>query len=278
MHSVPPLGGQNNEKGEYFHEHGVPGFLSPRTYRQTWTQYQQHLVEQINETTAETEDAGKTPYKIHLERSRQPEHAHFYNIAAMAHFNYLWWESISDQKKAVPEGLRKDIEETFHSMESLRTEMLEHADAMFGNGFVWLMKQNISQPGIGSHTNLRILCTYNAGSPYADAWRMKQDRESSTALNLDGQRRAEMTRPQNRVGVMGPYSQQARDGYQLPNTLDATPLLCLNTWQHMWIPDYGITGKRAYLAGWWERVDWDVVYQRYNQAGRVGGNGHGYRR
>jgi len=194
----------------------------------------------------------------------------------MTHFNHLWWESLSDVKKPVPESLRKDIEESFHSMDSLRTEMLEHADAMFGNGFVWLMKEKVGQAGVGMHTNLRILCTYNAGSPYAEAWRMKQSQESNTALHPADQRRAQMSRPQNSVGSFGQYSQQAKDGYSTANSLDAIPLLCLNTWQHMYVPDYGITGKRIYLGAWWERIDWDVVYQRYNHAGRIGSAGSGY--
>ena len=209
--------------------------------------------------------------------SRKPEYAHLYNIAAMAHFNFLWWESISDVKKAVPENLKKDIEESFHSMDGLRREMLEHADAMFGNGFVWLMKEDAANAGIGMHTNLRILCTYNAGSPYADAWKMRQDNQPRY-LNTQDRRRAEMNRPQNNVGAFGQYSQQSKDGYTPLNTLEATPLLCLNTWQHMWIPDYGILGKRAYLAAWWERIDWDVVRQRYHHAGNKAGSGYGSRR
>ncbi|KAK5952573.1 hypothetical protein OHC33_006165 [Knufia fluminis] len=280
-HSVPPLGGPNNEKGEYFSEHGVPGFLSPKTYRQAWKQYQQHLVDQLDELTVGSEYEHKTPHVIHTQMSRQPQYAYLYNISAMACFNHLWWEGISDVKKSVPENLRKDIEESFHSMDSLRNEMLESADAMFGNGFVWLMKESVGQAGVGMHSNLRILCTYNAGSPYAEAWKMKQDKESSTGLNVQERNNIQMNRPQNTVGSFGRYSQQGKDGSISSNSLQAIPLLCLNTWQHMWIPDYGILGKRSYLGAWWDRIDWDVVYQRYNHASRtagMAGNGYPYRR
>lgn len=204
---------------------------------------------------------------MHKEFSRQPERADFYNICAMAHFNHQWWESLSSTKKAIPDGLRKDIEEAFESVENLRSEMLEHADAMFGNGFVWLMKENSpSYASYNNHTPLRILCTYNAGSPYAEAYKMRQNIDMATGLKLPDR----MTQVNNTAGAMGRYSAMGKDGVVTATQLNAHPLLCLNVWQHMWIPDYGILGKRAYLAAWWERVDWDVVQARYNKQSAVG--------
>lgn len=204
---------------------------------------------------------------MHKEFSRQPERADFYNICAMAHFNHLWWESLTSSKKAIPESLRKDIEENFQSVDNLRTEMLEHADAMFGNGFVWLIKEN-SNRSSNLHTPLRILCTYNAGSPYAEAYRMRQSMDMSTGLDIAS---ARMKRPQNTVGFMGQHSQLGREGSNVQSQLDGYPILCLNVWQHMWIPDYGIMGKRAYLAAWWERIDWDVVANKYNMKEKIDG-------
>ena len=40
---------------------------------------------------------------------------------------------------------------------------------------------------------------------------------------------------------------------------DLTPVLCLNTWEHVWLRDYGVGGKREYVENWWRAVDWDVV-------------------
>ncbi|KAI9884643.1 MAG: hypothetical protein M1823_003563 [Watsoniomyces obsoletus] len=40
------------------------------------------------------------------------------------------------------------------------------------------------------------------------------------------------------------------------------PILCVNTWQHVWMWDYGIAGKWDYLQAWWERIDWAVVANR----------------
>ena len=40
---------------------------------------------------------------------------------------------------------------------------------------------------------------------------------------------------------------------------DIDILLGVNTWQHVWLMDWGIGGKKAFLEGWWKAIDWDVV-------------------
>lgn len=55
---MPDLG-NNNEKGLIFQENGVDGFLTPKTYRQTWQQYQKHLCDEVNSTTE-----GAKPHTI----------------------------------------------------------------------------------------------------------------------------------------------------------------------------------------------------------------------
>ena len=40
------------------------------------------------------------------------------------------------------------------------------------------------------------------------------------------------------------------------------PLLCVSTWEHVWLRDRGITGKRRFLEAWWEKIDWEVVFER----------------
>lgn len=73
--------------------------------------------------------------------------------------------------------------------------------------------------------------------------------------------RPSMHYPQNRVGSNRYMNPDEKD--RSPNSLVSYPILCLNVWQHMWIPDYGIMGKRQYLGAWWERIDWQVVFNRF---------------
>lgn len=53
-----------------------------------------------------------------------------------------------------------------------------------------------------------------------------------------------------------------------PGALDVQPILCVNTWEHAWMMDYGIAGKEEYLERWWDRINWDVVFDNYNAVGQ----------
>lgn len=44
---------------------------------------------------------------------------------------------------------------------------------------------------------------------------------------------------------------------------DIDILLGVNTWQHVWLMDWSIGGKRAFLEGWWNAIDWDVVERNW---------------
>ena len=73
----------------------------------------------------------------------------------------------------------------------------------------------------------------------------------------------ERTAASNEVGAHGPSSRTDT----APGGIAVTPILCLNTWEHVWLPDYGIThegisGKRLYAANWWEVIDWRTVAER----------------
>lgn len=82
-------------------------------------------------------------------------------------------------------------------------------------------------------------------------------------------------RVQNTAGSFGRASAAARGMNSIPldplgadagvdtsryGIADVIPVLCVNTWEHCYIHDYGVAGKRAYLASWWEHVDWEKVW------------------
>ena len=139
---------------------------------------------------------------------------------------------------------------------------------MFGPGFTWLIKRN---PG----HQLSILNTYLAGSPFPGAHYRRQPLDAATnpsssiprvqppwadALNLSG-------RESNvRAGKFGPF---AEHGQLAPGGVQLEPLMCVNTWQHCWLMNWGIAGKRGYLEAWWDSIDWGVVERNANWGGNV---------
>jgi Fe-Mn family superoxide dismutase len=178
----------------------------------------------------------------------------------MAHNNHFFFKNLSPRPVAMPSSLRKALEDSFSSVETLRREFVATAAAMFGPGFVWLVRTQ----GAGHPHGYRLLTTYLAGSPYPGAhWRRQ-----AVDMNAVGGASSEAQDGASRWLV----NQQAALGRGLtaewkktaPGGVDLVPLLCLNTWEHVWLRDYGLGaagygGKRAYVEAWWEAVDWEAV-------------------
>lgn len=47
------------------------------------------------------------------------------------------------------------------------------------------------------------------------------------------------------------------------------PLLCLSLHPHVYIPDYGINGKDAYIENFWRNVNWEQIERRYQDVKSV---------
>jgi Fe-Mn family superoxide dismutase len=45
----------------------------------------------------------------------------------------------------------------------------------------------------------------------------------------------------------------------------------VNTWEHVWLQQYGIKGKRQFLEAWWDKIDWDIVAQNATLSSRARG-------
>jgi len=123
----------------------------------------------------------------------------------------------------------------------MRTELLATASSMFSNGWVWLV--------FDQNKNLRILCTYNAGTPYGAAYR-RQDTDMNTDQTLGD-------------GSISYMTDTIRSATQSNIENWAVPLLNINCWEHAWLEDYGITGKERYLEAVWDRINWNVVASRW---------------
>ncbi|KAI1420603.1 Manganese/iron superoxide dismutase [Xylaria sp. FL1777] len=266
FHTVPEL--------DQFKMHGqVPGVLSPAGYAMAWTQYMEHITEKLNFMTAGTDYEHQDALTILKSAARNPAQAAIFNYASMSHNNHFFFKQLLNlqtlydemvekqrptgqtedkielepSENRIPPRLKKELERNFSSIETLRLELLTTASAMFGPGFVWLVKNAQS-------LELRVLATYLAGSPYTAAhWRRQ---------NVDWN-----TSSADRTTVSGFYD-RAQTGagntggqftHQAPGGTDVTPLLCLNTWEHVWLGDYGIKGKGTYLEQWWEAIDWQKV-------------------
>ncbi|KAI9796024.1 MAG: hypothetical protein M1833_006532 [Piccolia ochrophora] len=180
--------------------------------------------------------------------------ASLFNHASMAHNNHFFFNCISPKRTPIPSLLSDQLAEDFSSLETLRQEFIATGSAMFGPGFVWLVKAT-------DRSQFRLLTTYLAGSPYPGAHYRRQpvDMNSQSLDSTGGLSGADYARQrtvQNTAGVIGDSSGQAR---LAPGGIALVPILCVNIWEHVWLRDFGVGGKRRFLEAWWERIDWNVV-------------------
>lgn len=173
----------------------------------------------------------------------------------MAHNNHFFFKNLSPDPQPMPADLRRDLERSFSSIETLRREFVATANAMFGPGFVWLVHTG---PG-----DFAVLPTYLAGSPYPAAhWRRQDVDMNTTGARGSASSWLKNTQGQGRDQVKG--MPQKKEGAPPGGAAKITPLLCLNTWEHVWLRDYGVGlggegGKKAFAEAWWEAVDWESV-------------------
>jgi Fe-Mn family superoxide dismutase len=172
----------------------------------------------------------------------------------MAHNNHFFFSTLSPNPGPMPEALKTELVKSFGSIDTLRREFVVTASSMFGPGFVWLVKTK--------DKNYSLLSTYLAGSPYPGAHYRRQavdmnteDKSVSEALarKLGGP-------ATNTVGAHGQYS---RNQSIAPGGIEINPILCINMWEHVYLPDYGVGygegGKKAFASAWWDTIDWEVV-------------------
>lgn len=227
---------------------GIPGLLSPAAFKTAWSDYMSFVMGELNHLTAGKEYQNLDAKSLLVKFARDPQHAYEFNLASMAFNNHFFFKGINTQpepSRPSPE-FQGNLIQTFSSMETLREEFLTTAEAMFGPGFVWLVQTN-------STRKYRILPTYLAGSPLSGAHYRRQPVDQNT-----------QPEPTNTAGLFGPTSVTQKGKPKMPlGGVDVTPLLCVNTWEHVWlqdyVPRYGFAGKRMYLEAWWDKINWSTA-------------------
>ena len=218
----------------------------------------------------------------------------------MAHNNTLFFRNLAPRPVALPAPLRRALDDAFGSVDTLRREMAAAARAMFGPGFVWLVKTTGEGTTGRGRPALRVLATYLAGSPYPQAHWRRQSLDMNTLggasdaaqspvrdwfakqqqAALDTGRRGGGAAAATPPSPLPPLAQApARpvgdEDRRAPGGVDVVPLLCLNTWEHVWIRDYGWGedgqgGKADYVERWWNVIDWERVAADVTLGGRQG--------
>ena len=178
-----------------------------------------------------------------------PRQADLYNHASMAQNQWHVFNTLSPEPTVMPKELKGEVEEAFGSVETLRTELYETANAMFGPGYVWLMRRH------GINADLSILCTYGSQSP----WPMPPPRSSPVPRGLPANEMERLRQPVNRPGTFSTGEAVDQNDPNNPFKLgQVSPILGVSLWQHVYVRDY-LFDKSEYLRKWWKAVNWHEV-------------------
>jgi Fe-Mn family superoxide dismutase len=246
---------------KYFKEHGVPGLFSETGVRLGWTTYQDMMVQKLDELLAGEPDEKMDDKALLLKYARDPQSASVFNHASMAFNNHFFFQALSPEP--TPLGryslLEKSLTKTFGSIDTLRTTFLDTAAAMFAPGFVWLVWCKDVE-GSGSKGAWRVLATYAAGTPFPEAGYRQQGIDANTSSAASYEKYQSATSP---LGAFGSHSRHGQNVSKIPpGGTSVAPVLCVSTWEHSYIYDFGLNGKRKYLSDFWEAIDWYRVEQR----------------
>ncbi|PFH56016.1 hypothetical protein XA68_17199 [Ophiocordyceps unilateralis] len=243
LHALPRL--------NHDFSNGLEGFMTPEGFSVAWTYRQTSLLEKVNRMVGDTERDDMDLKTLILNTAREPSLAALFNNASMAYNNNFYFDCLSPTPDVpIPTHLSKELEASFSSIETMRREFIITADAMFGPGFIWLVKTGVA--------DYRLLVTYLAGSPFSGAhWR-----HQPSDLNTVGYKGTAYAYFHSMSSI-----HKDRDLLTPPGGIDVEPLLCLNTWEHAWLHDWGfamdgVGGKLHFAESWWRYINWEVVSTR----------------
>lgn len=256
-----------------FTKDGVPGLFSDTGYRLGWTTYQKMMLQKLDELLAGEPDENMDVKALLLKYARDPQNASVFNHASMAWNNHFFYQAMAMKPVELKNYklLEQSLIKTFGSIETLRTTFLDTAAAMFAPGFVWLVwcKDAEAPTATRSRGSWRILTTYAAGTPFPEAGYRQQgiDTNNQSASSY------EKYQATNALGSFGSYSQLGQDAAKIPpGGTSVAPVLCLSTWEHSYIYDFGLPKKQLYFNDWWKAIDWYRVEQRTpREAGEAAG-------
>ena len=131
--------------------------ISEETLRYHHDKHTAAYVAKLNELVAGTSFADKSLEEI----IRTADGAIFNNAAQVWNHNF-YFESLTPNPQPKPTGaLLKAIDRSFGSFQGLKEHIAKHCTALFGSGWVWLVRDQ--------HGSLAIMDGYNADNPLRHA-------------------------------------------------------------------------------------------------------------
>ncbi|KZV71427.1 hypothetical protein PENSPDRAFT_577744 [Peniophora sp. CONT] len=148
----------------YAVEDGLAPLFTPEALQTIGVEYQQGLLDRLNDETRGTTHVNKTVAQIVIDTAPAPTETLTFNYASEALNNDFFLNHLKPVSPKAPNhegamfgtGLHLEIESTFGGVDQLKSAFSSAAMGMFSGGWVWLVTD------AGGH--LGVLGTYGAGT------------------------------------------------------------------------------------------------------------------
>lgn len=255
---------------------GLPGLFSPKGLDIAWFEYQHYLITEINKQVEATPElATFSTISALAEACTQSPDVELRRIAALAsqaYTNEFFFRSLKKDGSVNPEAIAAVNEGKVYNKDASVTvdvskqvlNMPKHpettaSESQYASGTqepVYPSYNYLSDPRVfGDIATFRELLITRGDAQFGNGavWLVKTN--SKVAL-------------MNTYGWGTPLShtnEGANEHESLTSTssqLTVSPVLGINLWEHVYLHDYGVAGKREFLTNVFDCIDWGVIDDR----------------
>jgi superoxide dismutase, Fe-Mn family len=124
-----------------FHESQLAPTIGARTVTLHYSRHHASYYTNLNTITKDTKYATMTIPEIVVEANKETTDRRFFNNAGQAWNHELYWEMLKPGGAKAPAGkLAQLINESFGSLDEMKTKIIASAGTVFGSGWTWLVQ------------------------------------------------------------------------------------------------------------------------------------------
>jgi len=273
-------------------------FLPPAALKTIALEYQQGLLDRLNDEVRGTDLEHKSIVQTVIEASAHPDQVLTFNYASEALNNSFFLRSLMppvsradgsprSNEDDISPTLRHAILRNFKSLEQLKSNFGGTALGMFTPGWVWLVCDKSGYlavlPTFGSETllirsrkahlppphlklrpqshNDSIVPPSSPSSGLSQSAPPLQPSSPARSLSHSAIRSAVF----NHTPSSLTDSEDVRDHKNRPGS-EILPLMCLSVHEHAWMSaGYGIWGKEEYVKRVWPVINWQAVSEAFDK-------------
>ncbi|KAG1739816.1 Manganese/iron superoxide dismutase [Suillus paluster] len=267
-------------------DEGLGNFMSPRTLKMVSEEYQQGLLDRLNEMFPDAADQRKSVTQLVIDTASSGKDALGFSYASHALNNSFFLNCLQTPTEKHYEdfihntSIAPVIRSQFGSFSHFINNFSSAARGMSGSGYIWLITDTVGQPCHSAH-----ICSRHASQNPAGQYEVLhegrfRDGPQPTHLNTGVLHHCIPSAPVRTLhsslrsrqdGARSFYDSEPIEQASGPSTRSLRylgeriyPLFCVSIHEHCWLLDHGVWGKEKYMKELWSVLNWNKVSERYS--------------